>query len=249
MRLKRLIIIVALGVFFIPSVSFGQKSDSTKMKMNRISLQTGLFHYFFDKSPILNLNHREFAGKPRSGLFHQLFISSLGVQYERKINTKNTLSFEFISFRNVYWKHGDTYPIEDALVHERFFSTFNINYSRNISFLKKFDFIYGGGLNYRHGRETIIITRHPIAYWQGEWVYELIVDGSLKNDFGLNTFVGIDYSPLKWLSLYTRVDFMSLVYINDKEAVKRFEENYNNVPSHFPSRFDLSFRLGIGVNF
>ncbi len=240
---KKTILIILLGLFFTPSVLFSQITDTSKIKMNRISLQTGLFHYFFDGAPILNINHREFAGEPRQGIFSQLFINSIGLQYNRKINNKNALSVEFMSFWNRYYIHSDSlsnYFLDEAIVFGRFFSTVNISYSRIQNLSTKFDLIYGGGVNYRNGRETILLGR--------SWI-ELQLISSSKNDFGLNAFAGIDYTPLKWLTLYTRIDFMTLVYINDKEAIKRFKENYNNVPSHFPSRYDLSLRFGIGVNF
>lgn len=245
------LIIFTLGVVlvFTPSVLRCQTTEIDNLKMNRICIQTGLFHYFFDNSPILNINYRKFGGKPRPGVFSQLLINSIGIQFNRIINKKSSLSFEIMGFSNTYWKHSQTYPLIKALTLYRTFATFNVNYSRIKNISKKFDFIYGGGINYRHGYESIIVARHPIAFWQGEWVYEILADGSYKRDFGLNSFVGIDYSPLKWLTLYTKVDFMTLVYINDKKAIKKFREYYNHVPSHFPSRYDLSFRLGLGFNF
>lgn len=240
-----IIITITLGAN-APSVLYGQKPtiDSTKEKMNRISVQMGLFHYFFDNAPILNVNHREYNGKPRSGLFNQLLISSYGLQYDRKINKKNSLSVEAMIFANSYWGNRSSFPIYSystprSRVADRIFTTININYSRILKLSKQFDFIFGGGVNYRNGYEGIIVLRTQSEY---------LIEGTLKNDFGLNAFIGIDYTPWKWLSIFTKIDFMGLVYLHDKENIKELR-SYGNMPNYYPSRFDLSWRFGVGINF
>lgn len=248
--LKTFILILTLGAIIAPSVSYGQQKniDSTEVKKNRILVQMGLFHYFFDNAPILNVNHREFNGEPRTGLFNQLLISSYGLQYDRKINRKNSLSFEVMMFWNLYWGNKETFPVSGpyhpptntkARVSRRAFTTVTINYSRILKLSKLFNFVYGGGVNYRRGSEAIIVSKNS---------FEDLLEGTFKNDFGLNTFVGINYTPLKWLTLYTKLDFMGLVYLHDKEGIETLK-NYDNVPDYFPSRFDLSLRFGIGFNF
>jgi|GEM_PF-2014233 len=251
MRLiNKVILILSLGVFVIPSDSYGQHSviDSTKVKKNRISVQMGLFHYFFDNAPILNVNHREFNGKPRSGLFHQLLISSYGLNYQYNINQKNSLSVEIMMFWNLYWgnletfpESGSNYPPKNvkARVSRRSFTTITLNYSRILELSNQFDFVYGGGINYRRGVESIIVSKNS---------FEDLLEGTFKNDLGLNAFSGIDYTPLKWLTLYSKLNFMGLVYLHDKEGIETLR-NYDNVPDYFPSRFDLSLRFGIGFNF
>ena len=74
--MKRLLIIFTLFGAIAPNVVSAQN--------NRLAIQTGLFHYFFDKTPVLNTNYLDKQRKPFSGLFY----NSLGIQYQRKINKK-----------------------------------------------------------------------------------------------------------------------------------------------------------------
>ena len=74
--MKKLIKICLVIGIVIPITSFAQN--------NRLAIQTGLFHYFFDKTPVLNTNYLDKQRKPFSGLFY----NSLGIQYQRKINKK-----------------------------------------------------------------------------------------------------------------------------------------------------------------
>jgi len=244
-KVKKTIIILILGVFFTPSISFCQIPDTLKEKMNRVSIQTGLFHYFFDKAPILNINYREGPAGPREGLFNQLFINSFGLQYFRKINTKNAVSIEANLFNTFYHKHVDIFPDDyqfdppEALVLRRDFFSINVNYIRIEKVKPKVKFNFGGGVNYRHGSESILVNKG--------W-FDLLTQGTNKRDFGLNAFAGIDFNPTPWLTLYSKIDFLGLVYLYDKENIEKLR-NYPNMPDHYPSRFDLSLRFGIGVNF
>ena len=242
---NQIVIILVLGVFFAPSTLFSQIRDSSKIKKNRISIQTGLFHYFFDKAPILNINHRETLLGPRKGPFNQLLINSVGLTYLRKFNKNESLSLDLMYFDQVYYKHivefpyTSTYNLPESKVYDRRFTTLNVNYSRIKKITNTVDFIYGGGINYRHGSESIIVVK------MGHGIH---LEASFKNDFGLNTFAGIDYTPIPWLTLYSKIDFMGLVYLHDKKNIERLG-NYSSMPNHYPSRFDLSLRFGIGVNF
>lgn len=242
---NKIIILIILGVLFAPSISFCQIRDSSKVKMNRVSIQTGLFHYFFDKAPILNVNYREGPSGPRDGLFNQLFINSIGLQYFRKVNSKNAISIEANLFNTFYHKHVDIFPDEyqyeppEALVLRRDFFSLNVNYIRIERLNSKAQFNFGGGVNYRHGSESILVNKG--------W-FDLLTQGTNKRDFGLNAFAGIDYTPISWLTFYSKIDFMGLVYLHDKENIEKLR-NYPNMPDHYPSRFDLSLRFGIGVNF
>lgn len=221
-----------------------QQFDTTSLKMNSISIQVGLFHYFFDKAPILNTSylHSESTFKHP---FKGFFISSVGIKYRRKFNKKNALELEWFSFRNAYKKHLDNFVSSDffnlppPLVYQRVFSTFTINYLRIKKVSPKIDFTYGGGINYRNGIEMVIINKG---------IFDIHVESSKKSDLGINTFIGIDYTPIPWLTLYSKLDFLGLFYLHDKKSLERFNM-YSKMPNYYPSRFDLSFRLGIGVNF
>jgi hypothetical protein len=211
--------LILLGFIFTSNSAFSQAK-------NRIALQTGLFHCFFDGSPLMNLNYSNKAKKP----FNGLLINSLGIQYIRKINEKNAIGVEYNSFREEYDKHLNKYPSEEPIVDNRLFN-----------------FIYGGGINFRSGSEAIIISRGIIGIWNGTPIYELVEENLIRNDLGLNTFVGIDYTPVKWLTLSAKINFLGIVYVNDKDGMREMKEVYDS--PQFPSKYDLSFNLGLGFNF
>lgn len=232
------------GVFFAPSISFCQVSDSSKLKMNRVSIETGPFHYFFDNAPILNVNY-QYNKHSLSNPFKGLFLGSIGIKYKRRINIESALSFEMISFRNNYKKHIEHFPDGDffnppkPLVFQRLFTTITINYIRIARISQNLDLNFGAGLNFRNGYERILVNKNGFSNHS---------EGSVKNDLGLNAFGGIDYTPIPWFTFYSKIDFMGLVYLNDKENIERLG-NYSKMPDYYPSRFDLSLRFGIGVNF
>ena len=230
--------LMILGVLCTPSILFTQTN-------NRVSIQTGLFHCFFDGSPILNVNYP--LKNNKLDIFNGLFLNSVGLEYSRLITQKSFLAINYLSFRQNYNKHTDTYPIIEPIVGWRYFSTVGLSYSRKMELSTKFDFIYGGGVNFRRGEEAIIISRHPIGSFNGQTVYELWIENIRRNDIGLNTFVGIDYTPVKWLTLSTKIDFLGFVYIHDKEKAKRLKEVYDS--PQFPSKYDLSLRFSLGFNF
>lgn len=242
---KVITIITVLGVLSTLSTAFCQEKETESFKKNRISVQSGLFHYFFDNAPILNVNYREFNGIKRPGVFNQLLISSVGLRYERALNYKNRVGIEIMSFHNNYWKHldmdieGDFFNPPEPVALGRRFLTINIDYTNIIWSSNKLSFLIGGGLIYRRGSESIIVN-------QGK--FGPLLEGSFKNDIGLNIFSGIEYTPVKWLTIYSKIDLIGLVYLHDKESIEKLEY-YSKMPGHFPSRFDLSFKLGLGVNF
>ncbi len=238
MKIKKIIIIILLGVFFTPSKIIAQEK-------NRISVQTGLFHYYFDKSPILNINH---PGKNKPSPFNRLLINSLGLLYSRTLSSESYVSLEFNTFREGYDKHTSIYPYYgDPQIGFRFFETYNIGYTRIYKTKNKFNFVYGGGINHRRGEEIVIIAIIPMAV-NGEYeLYELLLENIRRKDYGLNVFSGVEYTPKKWLTFYSKVDLLSFIYIHDKENLNKFKNHYNS--PQFPSRFDLSLRFGVGINF
>lgn len=221
-RLMSILVLLAL---------FGGHSVLTA-QYNRISIQTGLFHNFFDGSPMLNVNYTQ----KTAGVFNGLLHNSLGLQYKRKINTLNALSFEIMGFyneyKNVYFKEFS----KD--ISSRQFMTYNINYDRHVSIYKKLDFIYGGGICYRNGSDYLALGSYPFGFH---------FLGRSYSDFGLNLRVGIEYSPLRWLTLYTNFDLLGFVYLAYMKDVRKLQETYNL--TNYPNRFDFSWRFGVGFNF
>lgn|GEM_PF-3720969 len=135
MKLFKLTLIL-FGMFFTPVVILAQQK-------NRLTLQTGLFHSYFDGSPLMNTNFPNNAKPPFTGLL----INSVGIQYKRTINNKNAICVDFDSFHESYDKHFSTYPTQEPVVGSRSWVTVRINYCRAHSLTDHFDFVYGGGVN------------------------------------------------------------------------------------------------------
>jgi len=86
-----------------PSIIFGQNK-------NRISLQSGLFHAFFDGTPIvnsepINQSKRIQTRAILSNVFHGVLNDSRGISYQRVLNKKSALSIEYMFFNAGYLNH------------------------------------------------------------------------------------------------------------------------------------------------
>lgn len=219
--------------------------NASAQNKNRIAIHSGVFHSFFDNSPILNT---QYPWKNNDlDIFNGLFLNSSGVTYSRLLNAKSNLSFGFTSFRQNYNKYFKKYPIIKPVIGWRYFTTLNFEYTRNSQLSDKFNFIYGGGINYRHGEEGIIITAHAIFTLNGYVIYEQMIENVRRNDFGINTFLGVELTPRKWLTIFTKIDFLGSIYMHDKKTIDRLHHVYKS--PQFPSRYDLSWKFGVGINF
>ena len=201
---------------------------------NRLSIQTGLFHCFFDGSPILNLKYQNKNIKPFRGALY----NSLGVQYLRKISEKDMISLEYAYFYKYY--RNAQHDLSKNVVSDRGYNTFNTTYERALSLKSNFTYTYGGGLTYRYGSEYVLINHSNIGC-------ESLLETRNVKDFGVNIRTGIEYSPLKWLTLYSKFDFISFVYMYDKKTIKKLQDVYGY--KEYPHNFDLSWRFGLGFNF
>lgn len=218
---------------------------------NRISIQTGLFHSFFDGSSIVNKERQassKFNFRDPHNYFGGYLNDSWGIQFQRKINSKSSISAEYMVLNASYdYKEVYNNPTAKPVICTRQLKYFNINYIRQLKLSNQFDFVYGGGLNYIWGSES---TYH-YTDWAG-WGGEPRFYTHYRNDVGLNLRTGIEYSPLKWLTLYTNFDFIGIAYsdakdIDRKNASKFYKENHGI--KNIPSRYDLSWRFGLGFNF
>lgn len=234
---QTIIRLILLGVLCTPSNIFSQTKNS-------ISLQTGLFHYFFDRSPILNINYPEKYNN--RDIFNGLILNSNGIEFTRDLNVKSSVLINFFSFRQSYSIYYKT-AIPNPVVGHRYFSTIGINYLRKINLKEKVTFHYGGGLNFRSGDEGVIVAQIPLGEFNGEAVYELLIENIRRNDFGLNSFCGLSYSPVNRISLFSKIDLLGIIYIDDKNQKEDMINVYNS--PQFPSRFDMSIKFGIGFHF
>lgn len=227
MRTLKLII---LGALCAPSIVFAQAK-------NRISIQTGLMHCFFDGSPLINIKYQTKTEKP----FNGVLINSVGLDFTRKIVPKYSLSIEAMYFFEEYRKNYTNHNVK--VVGDRGFMTFNIKANKIQKLNPKWNVVYGAGLGFRLGHESVLINFGQIApgYWESS------VINIKRSDIGSNVFGGLEYKIFDYLSVFSKLDFLGFIYLNDKNAKKKLEETYNIYG--FPSRFDLSLKMGVGFNF
>lgn len=226
---KILILIIILGTL-VPSIIFCQK--------NRLSIYTGLFHEYFDGSPMLNINNHS----DKSGFLKDRLYNSYGIIYQREINSKSFLSATS-NILNREWSYVFSQHLTNVISNRNYIS-FNINYGRKLPFSEKFNFTYGGGIDYRIGNESIAIWYHYFPTVDG---FEMHYLSRRLNDIGLNLRTGLEFTPIKWLTLYTKFNFLGFIFLKDKESIRVLQNGWGF--EKYPYRFDLSWRFGIGINF
>ena len=227
MRVVKLII---LGALCAPSIVFCQTKNS-------ISIQTGLLHCFFDGSPLMNTKYPSKVIKP----FNGVLINSVGLDVTRKINNSNQVSIEAMYFFESYRKNFSEHLTK--VVGDRGFLTLNLKYGKIHEITSNWNLVFGIGLAIRLGHESIIVNSGQIA----SGYYETNVININRSDIGTNIFSGVEYRILHNLSIYSKLDFLGFIYLNDKNAKRKLEDTYNIYG--FPSRYDLSLKLGISFNF
>lgn len=227
---KVTIVIMILGTI-VPSIIFSQK--------NRISIYTGLFHEYFDGSPMLNTNYHSEG----SGFLADRFYNSYGIEYIRKLNSKSQISIEVSGIARG-WRY--MYPnYTTNVVSGRKFFTVNTTYERWLQISDKFNFTYGGGINYRRGSESVVVSYYIFNANNGLSHSNAV--SRMLNDIGLNIRTGIEYTPLKWLTLYTKLNLIGFVYFDHRETIDQLQNVYGY--EDYPNWFDLSWRFGVGFNF
>ena len=86
---KLMLFLFVLGAL-TPSTTFGQGK-------NRISIQTGLFHCFFDGSTALDVDSNE-GEKTINNLCGGRLNDTRGIQYQRLLYNKFAVSIEYTKF-------------------------------------------------------------------------------------------------------------------------------------------------------
>lgn len=241
----KVILLMLLG--FNPSNIFSQN--------NRLTIQTGLFHLNFDKTPLINKSKTitHFNWKVPHSYFGGYLNESLGFQYQRKIIKNNFIGMEFMSRSCSYYLRGFTPEDIGPFIVAKNTKKVNLIYSYKYNLNTSINLTFTSGINYIWGNELVYLYT-PQSY--GSW-YEPQFGTIVRSDFGTNLRVGFEYSPLKWITLYSDLDFLGIFYlrkISEKDSsyalpatYEFFKENYG--VNYLPSRWDLSWQLGIGFNF
>lgn len=203
-----------------------------------ISVHYDPMHYFFFENDIYSKRtDTDLSHVP----FYNLVPKAFGIEYTKGLNEKSRLGIELNYFRNFYNQHYQG-KVHSPVIGYHHWLTLGVNYSREKLLSDKFNFRFGGGVNYRYGWENIIIARIPLTQFGG---FEILSESGLKSDFGINAFGQIDYSFSKKWFVYSKVDFLGFFYLMDREFVNRMKNDYD-LP-HYPTRLDLSLKVGIGV--
>lgn len=223
----------AFILFFLVGLKLQAQSELN----NRLSFQTGLFHYFFDDSRLMNTGQYTWQ-KP------SIFNSSFSVNYQHQMPTKRLVNFEIMQYRN-----GSVYPTTNP---DQIKIDYRSNREINVCFLtpkmlhQKINLCYGAGPSMRFSsfyQDTVSIS-------QG-WINNMAEEYT-RFCLGANGRISLEYSPIKWVTLFTQMQLSAYVYARSAsyssfkiEFSPYFKpEKFNN-----PSRFDLSLRFGIGINF
>jgi hypothetical protein len=194
-----------------------------------ISIQSGLFHSYFDRTPLMNFNYTS----RDQGLFHGVFLGSNGLRYSYDLNKKSSISLEATRLGSSYKKYRYEHQFGD--IGSRVLNTFGINYNRNVALTEKAQFQYGAGISYRNGIVYQYTVPSPSSYTHTHY----------ESNFGLSTFLGFRYYLNQTFSMYSLLDLRSVLYfVNHEElnANPQFHPGY-------PNRFDLSLKVGLSIHF
>jgi hypothetical protein len=214
----------------------GLKLEAQGSLKNRISFQTGPFHYFFDESRVINTGTLKY---PPNGVFN----ASFGAAYQHQLPTNRWMSFELMRYQASYI-YATPQPAIFRTVHRQ-------NIDINACFLTpkplhpKLNVLYGAGPSIRFANyESDAIATNPETLYWISMTYNNI-------NIGANGRLSLEYTPVKWVTLFTQLQMAAYVYARNIRFTNKFEVEPYFKPTKFnlPSRFDLSLRFGIGINF
>jgi len=228
---------LAFLICILPLGSLNSQTSEAPNK-NRISYQICLMHYFFNnETPIRFKSTYPQNSFPRP--YKRILQSSIGIEFSRKINKTSYIEAEL---RHFYYKHNDyvqsqlidPFEMPNGVMNDRQFIDLSLAYTRANPWFNKTDYYFSVGasariidVNFAQPSYITILDQTRInMLQQNGWSY------------GLFTRAGIQYSPWSRITLTTALGLSSFILLPDSQ--------YSNV---IKSRFDLSLRIGIGVNF
>jgi hypothetical protein len=202
--------------------SMGQSKHS-------VSFQSGIFHSYFDQTPLMNFNYTS----KEQGIFHGVFLGSNGLSYSYGLNQRSCVSAEATRLARRYDKNRYSHQFGD--IDKRIISTYSIKYIRNVALNEKVQFQYGAGISYRNGNVYQYTVPSPLTYTH---MFN-------ESNFGMSTLIGFRYYLNQKFSLYTLFDFRSVLYFVNHEELNANPELHPG----YPNRFDLSLKLGLSFHF
>jgi hypothetical protein len=238
--IRSVILTALLGIIVPSNALFAQK--------NRISLQQGMFNYFFDMDiPLYNkekttnlFNNWRYPPDHFGGHFNDY----LGVQYKRIINDKSSVSVEYMHYSGVYQPLYTNWTSGPRIKNEKR-TKLNLSYYRTVQIKNKWHYNYGAGVNTQWGQDVWYL----LSTWGGLEPHYMYYK---RNDFGLNIRTGFEYSPIRQLTFFSYIDFHSTLFLSYQSDGT--EDKYGDFLKEHgdeikASKNVLSLNFGIGYNF
>lgn len=212
-------------------------------QLNSLRFQSGLVHCFFDGTPLIN-------GYPKNYHESQLLYKSFGIEYQRILKNQIRLQADLSYFVHMYKFYDKTIlingvPDSTFIEMQRVFADLQFSFLRNKSLNKTLAFQYGIGPTLRIGsylyRPEDVVEVPNTNY-----------SGMSCIDIGMNTKAELAYTPVKWFTLFSQVNLAGMLFrVGSPFGPTPSPLNLSTKPlqMNFPSRFDLSLRFGVGINF
>lgn len=208
---------------------------SSSHAQHQISVQPYAFNYFFDNSPLLSTGISGYAKTPNY---------AYGIQYQFQKSNQRLISAQFNLIREL-----NRWDIEGTTLtygNYRRVQEVNVTFSGQKPICKKVNWTFGAGPTVRN----IYYINDTLDHITFPQITRFYISQYLQ--LGVKGQTSINYTPFKWLTLYSQLNFSgymlsregfynsSIDFINDFVGKKRF---------NFPSRFYSSLTIGVGINF
>jgi hypothetical protein len=198
---------------------------------HQISFQPAAFNYFFDNSPMKSSQIPGFRNY------------NYGVQYQYQKPNNKLISAQFNLIRES--NRWDIADLNLMCGNFRRIKEVNVTFSRQKQLLNKVNWTYGAGPTLRN---VYYVTDTIDAAFPVE--FNLYQSHHLQ--LGLKGQTSLSYTPFKWLTLYSQLNFSGYllsrkIYINsNNDFIQDFgpKQRFN-----FPSRIHSSLTFGVGINF
>lgn len=220
---------------FVAYVSFAQEANEAPVRNNRLSIHTGVMHYFFDgESPIRFSSSFPEAMHPKP--ISRILQSSFGAEFKRRLGPQGMLHAEINYFYYKYSHFVQNQPVSaeelpEGVMRDRQFFGFGLGYTRLFTLNEVINFSTGCGVLARLGEATFA---EPILNFFNMRTIKLHTQAGWRYDANLR--FGMDYHPFSMITLSAGIEFNTILFPkNDKPLIS--------------SRIDAAFRLGVGYNF
>ena len=202
---------------------------------HQIGIQSGAFHYFFDIAPI------------KTDSEDGLSKLSYGLQYQYQKSSKKLISAQYnYLFDAKKWSND---AMTEKYLNYRRMQELNVVFSNQNQLYKKLNWTYGVGPTLRKEWFALDTIAVPIT---NSLPYDIHLYQSHQLQLGMKGQISINYTPFKWLTLYSQLQLSGYL------LSRQIGANYNDQlisdfgfqqRINFPSRFHSSLTFGLGFNF